>query len=227
LICIGIGADQDRTHIERDIRHITYVQDLGTFRLFLGLLATRAGQLLNLSEIAKEAGISQPTAKAWVSLLASTYVIYLLKPFHANISKRLVKMQKLYFVDTGILCHLLGIDNESRFLSNPFRGAIFENMVIMDIVKQASSLSTPHDFFFYRTSNQAEIDLLIQARGGFHAREIKFNKMPTKAMARAMTEFQSLAPCHSAAVLTLLETPLQLTPTVQALHWHENVKELL
>lgn len=214
------------TYIERDIRHISYVQDLTTFRLFLGLLAARAGQLINFSEIAKEAGISQPTAKSWISLLTSTYIIYLLKPYHANISKRLVKMHKLYFVDTGILCHLLGIDSHERFLSSPFRGAIFENMVIMDIIKQKSTHSTPHDFFFYRTGSGMEVDLLIQSHGGFDAREIKFSKTPSRQMARAMIEFQALAPCHSAAILSLCQTKLQLTPTVQSLHWYTGETEL-
>lgn len=209
------------TYIERDIRHIAYVQDLSKFRLFLGLLATRAGQLLNMSELAKEAGVSQPTVKSWISLLSSTYIIYLLPPYHANLSKRLVKMPKLYFVDTGILCYLLGIDTQERFLSTPFQGAIFENMVIMDLVKQASNRAAMHEFFFYRTSNGVEIDFLMQVHGGFHAREIKFTKKLTRHMTRALTEFQTLAPCHSAAVLSLYEETVQLSPTVQALHWYQ------
>jgi predicted AAA+ superfamily ATPase len=211
------------TYIERDIRHITYVQDLSTFRLFLGLLAARVGQLVNMSEIAKEAGISQPTVKAWISLLSSTYIIHLLQPYQANISKRLVKMPKLYFVDTGILCHLLGIDSQERFLNSPFRGEIFENMVIMDQLKQASNHAHPHEFFFYRTSNGVEIDLLIQVHGAFHAREIKFSKKPIQKMTRALTEFQSIAPCHSAAVLNLYEMNLPLTSSVWAKHWYESI----
>ena len=95
------------TYIERDVRNIKSITDLGRFQTFVGLLAARAGKLLNLSEISKECGITHPTAKDWISILESTYIIYLLKPYHNNLSKRLIKSPKLYFTDTGLLCYLL------------------------------------------------------------------------------------------------------------------------
>lgn len=106
------------TYIERDVRNIKTITDLGRFQTFIALLAARAGKLLNISEVAKECGITQPTAKDWLSILESTYIIYILKPYHNNLSKRLVKSPKIYFTDTGLLCYLLGIDSEERFFKS-------------------------------------------------------------------------------------------------------------
>ena len=118
------------------MRNIKNIPDLGRFQTFISLLAARAGQLLNISEVAKECGITQPTAKSWLSILESTYIIYLLKPYHKNRTKRLVKTPKVYFVDTGLLCYLLGIDIPNRLMKAGERGHIFENMVIMDVIKK-------------------------------------------------------------------------------------------
>ncbi len=134
--------------LERDVRNVKNIVDLSRFQTFIGLLAPRAGGILNIAEIAKECSISQPTAKAWLSVLESTYVIYLLKPFHTNITKRCVKSPKLYFVDTGLLCCLLGIDTAARFLRAAERGSIFENMVVIDLLKQASYNPGRSQFFF-------------------------------------------------------------------------------
>lgn len=207
------------TYIERDIRKIRSITDLSRFQTFVALLATRAGKLLNLSEVAKECGISQPTAKDWVSVLESTYVIHLLHPYHNNASKRLIKSPKLYFVDTGILCYLLGIDTHDRFMRSPDRAAIFENMVIMEALKRISTEDPHVRCFFYRTTSGVEVDLVCDHQNNIRAYEIKFSKSPSKEMIKSLTLFKKDYPNAELALLSLHDKSIPLTREVKALHW--------
>ena len=125
-------------------------------------------------------GKAQTTAKNWITILQSTYIIYLLKPFHNNLTKRLVKSPKIYFMDTGLLCYLLGIDNKKRFLGARERGAIFENFVIMDFVKKISYQTKRIELFFYRTRNGVEVDLIMKIGNELKAYEIKCTKNESK-----------------------------------------------
>jgi len=209
------------TYVERDIRNIKSITDIGRFQTFIGLLATRAGQLLNMSEIAKECGISQPTAKDWVFILESTYLIYLLKPFYNNLSKRLVKSPKLYFVDTGILCYLMGISNEDQFMRSPQAGSIFENMVIMEMRKRYALEKQHAQFFFYRTGSGIEVDLIIQEGARLNAFEIKFAQTLSKDMTKALSLFQEEHPCKSAQVLSLQKEKTPLKPGISSIHWSD------
>lgn len=207
------------TYAERDVRNITAITDLGRFQTFLGLLATRAGKLLNMSEIGKECGISQPTVRDWLSILESTYMIYLLKPYHNNLSKRLVKSPKLYFVDTGLLCFLLGIDSEERFFKAAERGAVFENMVVMEFKKRLAFQKGYSQCYFYRTASGLEVDLLVEHGGGIDAYEIKLAKTLSKDMADSLTQFQKDHSVRSTAVLSLHENSVPLNRSVMAQHW--------
>jgi predicted AAA+ superfamily ATPase len=207
------------TYLERDVRNLKNITDLSRFQTFLGLLATRAGQLLNLSEIAKECGITQPTVKDWLSVLEATYIIYLLKPYHINRTKRLVKSPKLYFVDTGLLCYLLGIDSSERLFKAAERGHIFENMVIMEAIKHLSHSVQRSQVYFYRTNNGVEVDLLIEKRGELFAYEIKFSKTIYIEMCKPLEQFLSDHEVKRAVLLSLSEKHLNLKSKILARHW--------
>jgi predicted AAA+ superfamily ATPase len=126
-------------YIERDVRMISRIGDLSVFQRFVELCAGRTSQLLNLSALAADVGISQPTAKAWLSVLEASFIAFRLPPLYANIGKRLVKMPKLHFHDTGLVCWLLGIRDSGQLRSHPLRGAIFETWVVSEIVKHRTN----------------------------------------------------------------------------------------
>lgn len=150
-----------RTYVERDVRTISGVGDLDSFIRFVGLCAGRAGQLLNSSALGSDAGVSHVTARKWLSILRASYVIDLLPPHHENFSKRLVKSPKLYFADTGLLCHLLGLRRAEDLACHPLRGAIFENFVVTEFRKLFLHSGQRPPVFFWRDSHGHEVDLLV------------------------------------------------------------------
>jgi hypothetical protein len=151
------------TYLERDVRTITNVGDLVTFQRFIELCAGRTAQLLNLSALAADAGVSQPTAKAWLSVLETSFIVFRLPPLHANIRKRLVKMPKLHFHDTGLACWLLGIRNAGQLKRHPLRGAIFETWVVSEILKHRTNRGERGGLFFYRDQHGTEADLVVES----------------------------------------------------------------
>lgn len=211
------------TYLERDVRNIKSIPDLGRFQTFLSSLAVRAGQLLNMADIAKECGISEPTVKDWLSILESTYIIFLLRPYHNNRLKRLVKTPKVYFVDTGLLCYLLGIDTQTRLLRASEKGHIFENMVVSEFIKRASHQTERTEFYFYRTQNEIEVDLLVEQKGEQFAYEIKFVKTLRSDMADSLQIFLKDHAVKEAAVLSLHESTIPLKPKILAKHWSEGI----
>lgn len=151
-----------RTYVERDLRTLANVGDLDTFVRFLGLCAGRAGQLLNMSSIGADAGIDQGTVRRWLSILRASYVIDVLQPHHANFRKRIVKTPKLYFVDSGLLCYLLGIRSSEQLMRHPLRGAVFENFVVSELRKLFVHHGERAPLNFWRDSTGREVDLLIE-----------------------------------------------------------------
>ncbi|MDR1580991.1 MAG: ATP-binding protein [Synergistaceae bacterium] len=155
------------TYVERDMRTLQNVQDLSLFRKFMNLLAGRIGQLINRESLAGDTGISVKTVEQWLSVLEASCLIYRLRPYYANIGKRLVKSQKIYFIDTGLACCLLGINSPQTLETHYLRGGLFENMCVMDIRKQLLNKGNPRDdMYFYRDSNNNEADLLIDGGAG-------------------------------------------------------------
>ena len=150
------------TYLERDVRTISNVGDLATFQRFVELCAGRTAQLLNYSSLANDCGISQPSAKAWLGILEAGFVVFRLHAFHANVRKRLVKMPKLYFYDTGLVCWLLGIREREQLRSHPLRGPIFETWVVLETIKHRTNLGKAGGLSFYRDRNGAEVDLVIE-----------------------------------------------------------------
>lgn len=150
-----------RTYVERDLKTIIDVKNLSDFRRFFRIAATRAGQLLNYRGMAADVGVSDVTIKNWIHALEISGLIYLLPPFHANIGKRLIKSPKLYFGDHGLLCHLLGISSDAQWHDHPHKGSLWENLVMMELIKTLQ-LHPGTDLFFYRDQNGVEIDFIIE-----------------------------------------------------------------
>ncbi len=174
------------TYLERDVRQVLAVQNLGVFQRFVRLCAGRTGQLLNLSALAGETGINHTTAQSWLSVLESSYVIHLLQPYHRNFGKRLVKTPKLYFIDTGLACWLLGIRSSGVLALHPTRGALFENFVVTEHLKQRYNCGDSSDLYFWRDNNGVEADLLFEtATGQIQTVEIKSGQTPTSDYIRA------------------------------------------
>ena len=153
-------------YVERDVRTVANVGDLAAFQRFVALCAGRTAQLLNYSALAGDCGVSQPTAKAWLSILETSFLTFRLPAFHANVRKRLVKMPKLHFYDTGLVCWLLGIRSPGQLRSHPLRGPVFETWVVSEIAKQRVHRGEPGGLCFYRDRNGAEADLILQGPAG-------------------------------------------------------------
>ncbi len=151
-----------QTYVERDVRLVSNIGDLATFQRFVQLCASRTAQLLNLSSLAMDAGISQPTAKAWLSILETTFVALRLQPYFGNIGKRLIKTPKLHFYDTGLVCWLLGIRDPSQLRLHPLRGAIFESWVLSEILKHRLNRGEHGGLYFYRDRQGFESDIVIE-----------------------------------------------------------------
>ena len=165
-------------YIERDVRTLTNVGDLATFTRFLQLCAGRCGQLLNYTSLAADCGISQPTAKAWLSILEATYLVFRLPPYHANLRKRLVKMPKLHFYDTGLACWLLGIREPAQLSAHPLRGALFEAWVAAEIAKHRANRGLSGGMFHYRERSGREVDVLLERPGSTMLIEAKASMTP-------------------------------------------------
>jgi hypothetical protein len=166
-------ADYLQTYLERDVRGLSGVGDLETFERFLGLCAGRAARLLNLSALAADAGVAVDTARRWVSVLKACFIVFLLPPHHRNFNKRLVKTPKLYFHDTGLLCHLLGLRDPAQLPSHPLRGEVFENYVVAEVAKAFHHHRLAPPLFFWRDRTGHEVDLLLETPEGLCPVEIK------------------------------------------------------
>jgi predicted AAA+ superfamily ATPase len=179
-----------QTYLERDVRSMRQVGDLSQFQSFLRALAARSAQLLNLTELARDLGIAVNTAKAWISVLEAGYQIFVLRPYFANIGKRLVKTPKVYFTDTGTLCYLTGLKDPQHAAAGPMGGAIMETAVFSEIVKTITHQGQEPEIYFWRTSAGAEVDFVVPAEGKLVPIEVKLSATPRPAMARTIQSFQ-------------------------------------
>jgi predicted AAA+ superfamily ATPase len=155
-------ANYIRTYIERDVRLIKNISDLLTFERFLRLCAGRIGQLLNMSSLAAEVGVDVKTISAWIAVLEASFIVFRLAPWHENFNKRVVKMPKLYFYDTGLAVALLGVEMASQLTLHPSRGSLFENLVVVEFLKRRYNRGKLNNLFFWRDNSGNEIDLLLQ-----------------------------------------------------------------
>lgn len=160
------------TYIQKDVRQIVNIKDLTLFRRFLTLVATRVGTEFVASTIGTELGVDHKTIQSWMSILETSYTAFLLHPFYRNIGKRLTKTPKVYFYDVGLVCYLLGIETTQQLAHHPLRGAIFENMVVCDMLKERYNKGLDKNIMFYRDKVR-EVDILQEEAGRLHAYEVK------------------------------------------------------
>lgn len=183
-------ASYIQTYIERDVRTLRQVGDLTQFQTFLRALAARSGQLLNLSELARDLGIAVNTCKAWLSVLEATFQVIVLRPYFANVGKRLVKSPKVYFSDVGTLCHLTGLKDPEHAASGPMGGTIFETAVVAELTRALWHRGTEPRIYFWRTSVGTEVDIIVETEGRLVPIEVKLSATPRPAMATSIRTFQ-------------------------------------
>lgn len=179
-----------RTYLEKDVRDLLQIKDQIRFIKFLKLCAARIGSLFNASELGAEIGVSSKTISHWLSVLQASYLITLLPPYYENIPKRLVKSPKLYFNDPGLACYLLDIETPQQLDRDKMRGAIFENMIVMEAIKHRYNMGLEGGVFFYRDSNQNEVDLLIKQEGELTAIEVKSSMTYSSSFEKTLTQIE-------------------------------------
>jgi uncharacterized protein len=207
-----------KTYVGRDIRQ----SSKAVFRKFLTLCAGRVGQLVNFVEIGNVLGIDSKTVKAWVGILEASFIVYLLPPYYKNFDKRIVKSPKLYFYDSGLACSLLGIQTEEQLNTHFAKGALFENMVIIELMKHALNQGQNANFYFWQDSNAREIDLIIEHNNTLNAIEIKSSKTISPSFFKNLYIFKELAVSEKVELYVVYggETP-QLRSDVSVLTWKD------
>jgi len=176
-----------QTYLERDVRAITSVKDLSTFRRFIALLASRHGSMLNKTDLAAPLGVSVPTITSWLSILEITGQILLIPPYYENFGKRLIKTPKVYFTDSGLACHLLGVETRAELLKSPFVGALFEGFVAAEIIKQQVNRGKRKELYYFRDLQGLEVDFVVpQGAGKLMLVEVKSTKTPLPGMAKSL-----------------------------------------
>ena len=227
-----------QTYLERDVRAALAVRDLGQFRRFLALLATRHGQVLNKSDLAAPLGLSIPAVGAWLDILELTGQVLLVPPYFENAGKRLIKSPKVYLADSGLACHLLGVDTEAELEKSPFLGALFEGFVAAEIVKAQVNAGRRRELYFFRDQQGLEVDFLMPARNGaVRLIEAKASRTPVPAMAVSMARLadalKAKRPADTGIEQVLVHRPSRhplrstaLLPGAKAMAWPEFVANL-
>ena len=187
-------ADYFETYVERDLRQLIRIKNLSSFQKFVKMCAGRVGQILNLNNLGSDVGISHTTAKEWMSILEASYIVFLLQPFYRNINKRLVKSPKLYFYDVGLASFLLGIENTSHIETHPLKGNLFENLVLMEILKYRYNQGKRNNLNFYRDSHGTEIDVIYNVAHNVLPIEIKSGETVVSDFFKSFSAFKNVVP---------------------------------
>ena len=208
-----------QTYIERDIRSVKQIGNLTLFQSFLKMLAARSGQLLNLTDLGRDIGVTLNTAKTWLSVLEATYQVFVLRPYFTNIGKRLVKTPKVYFTDVGTLCYLAGLKDPDHAAAGPMCGAIMETAVLSEILKTFIHRGEQPQLYFWRTSKGNEVDIIIETERKLIPIEVKTSGTPNQNMAKGILSFQKDLGDKSMKgyVIHPGKTRLPLAKTVEAL----------
>ena len=180
------------TYLQRDVRQLIKVQDLSKFHLFLKLCAARHGQLVNLTDIGSACGVSHTTVSEWLNLLELSYIVFRLQPYYKNFDKRLIKSSKLYFYDSGLVCHLLGIGSGQHAEIHANRGALFEGYVISEVVKMFFTQAKTPNIYFWNSHKGFEVDLLIEKSEKVHAIEIKSSATYSDSFSKQLNKWRAL-----------------------------------
>lgn len=179
-----------KTYLEKDVRDLLKIQDQLQFMRFMKLCAARVGSLFNASEVANEIGVDSKTVTRWLSVLQASYLITLLPPYFENVTKRVVKSPKLYFNDPGLACYLLDIESPKQLSRDKMRGCIFENFIVLEILKHRFNQGMENGVFFYRDSNQNEVDILLKQEGEITAIEVKSSSTYTAEFEKSLKKIQ-------------------------------------
>jgi predicted AAA+ superfamily ATPase len=210
-----------QTYLQRDVRDLAQVADLGAFGRFLALVGARSGCVLNMAELSREVGISGPTAKRWLSILETSQLVFLLKPYHRNYGKRLRKSPKLYLLDPGLVTFLLGLHTKEAVLQGPSLGALAETAVVCEWLKACRQLGEQPGLYYWQSSTVAEVDLIVDRAGILYAIEVKATATPTPHHAAGLARWLELAgPSARAALACRVEQPQVLRPGIRAIPWH-------
>ncbi len=206
-----------QTYLERDVRAVSAIRDLAVFRRFLALLASRCGQVLNKTDIAAPMGVTVPTVGEWLGILEVTGQVLLVPPYFENFGKRLIKSPKVYFTDSGLLCHLLGIESAAELERSPFLGAVFETFVAAEIVKQQLAAGRSRELYFFRDQQGLEVDFVIpRGSGRLLFVEAKASRTATPAMAEPLARLVRAAGTKAAGAL-LVHRPASSVAGITAL----------
>lgn len=210
-----------QTYVQRDVRLLRNITNLATFNRFIYLCANYAGQLMNRDDLAQKTGVDTKTILAWLGLLENSYIIFQLQPWHNNMNKRIIKSPKLYFYDTGLLCHLLGTKTETGLQKHSAYGAIFENWVISEIRKNNANSGQSDGLYYFRDSAGNEVDLISEREGEPIAIEIKSGSTVNNSMFRGLNYWQKLQPRSQCMLLYGGSTNELLNERMSVIPWTE------
>lgn len=203
--------DYVQTYVERDIKLLINIKDLDQFQRFLMLCAGRVGQIIDYTNMANDLGISRHTVKEWISILKASFIITTLPPYFEIFGKRIIKSPKLYFNDVGLACYLLGIREAEQVALHPMRGALFENLIVNEVSKIHYNCGEEQRLYFYRDSNQLEVDLIFQQGLKLIAIEIKSSKTFNKEFIKDISNFKALAKKHDVEAFVIYSGEHQQT----------------
>ena len=219
-----------QTYVERDVRTLINVKDLDVFQKFLTILAGRIGQVTNYTSLANDIGVSGVTIKNWISVLKASFVAFTLPPYFENIGQRVIKSPKIYFTDTGLVAHLLGIETADQARRDPLRGGLYENLMILEIAKFLNNLGRRPDLYFYRDTHGNEVDLIIKQQRHLIPVEIKSAATFTNDFLKGIEQFRSHTGdrCRNAHVLYDGANTLQVkSTTIQNIFMHAGIEKIL
>lgn len=208
-----------QTYLERDVRAVSQIGDLGAFQRFLSLVASRTGTLVNLAEFGREVGVTAPTARSWLSILEASQVVFLVPPFHRNFGKRIRKSPKLYLLDTGLASYLMGLHDREAVLHGPALGALMETVAVAEWVKAFRSRGERPEIHFWRSSSGHEVDIVIERGGRLYGLEVKATATPTPAHAASLAQWVNLSG-GLGALACRVPLPNTLRPGIRAVPWH-------
>jgi predicted AAA+ superfamily ATPase len=209
------------TYVERDLRQIKNINDLGTFQRFLKICASRTGQIINYASIGNDCGIDQKTVTSWLGILETSFIAFTLKPYFNNFGKRLLQMPKLYFYDTGLSCSLLEIEQEVQLANHPLRGALFENFVLLELLKQRFNKGQRGNFYFWRDRTGNEIDILMDRATGATPIEVKASATYNRSFLKGINYWKKLHPNPGPSFLIYTGNSSYQQEETEVLNWKD------
>jgi len=208
-----------QTYVERDVRQLINLKDLSQFEKFIKLLAGRVGQLMDYASLAGDVGVSSNTIKHWLSILEASFIVYKLSPYFENFGKRVIKAPKYYFTDTGLLCFLLGIENSQQVSRDPLVGQLFENLVVMDLVKNLYNQGKSASIYFYRDSNGMEVDIVFQRGRNLIPIEVKSSSTYKPELLKSLKRFVEISNAIESGFLVYAGDPFSFSNNIKAIRF--------